>query len=101
MKMATPRFAYVAMSTELGPPQWFRDFESRQEERFSGVFKECRELFESLKFEVDTVKEDVVAFKQKFETLEAKIDDLENRSRRCNLVIFNLPEGWEASFPRL
>ena len=55
----------VAMSTE-GPPQWIRDFESRQEQRFSSVFKECRELFESLKFEVDTVKEDVVAFKQKF-----------------------------------
>ena len=86
----------VAMSTE-GPPQWFRDFESRQEERFSSVFKECRELFESLKFEVDTVKEDVVAFKQKFETLEAKVDDLENRSRRCNLVIYNLPEGWEGT----
>ena len=77
------------------PPQWFRDFESRQEVRFANIMKENKDVFEGFKMEVDNMKDEINSLKQQLELTEIKIDDLENRSRRNNIVIFNLPEGAE------
>lgn len=54
-------------------------------------------MFEGLRFDVDTLKEDVVNMKELMKKYEMKIDDLENRSRRNNIVVFNLPEGEEGA----
>lgn len=55
----------------------------------------------------DTVSRDSAdlnKIKKKLDVALEKIDDLENRSRRCNLRIIGLPEGEEGtnlvSFPR-
>ena len=79
----------------FGPPQWFQEFETRQEVRFANVLKECREVFEGFKLEMDNMKDEITMLKQKLDLTEVKLDDLENRSRRNNIVIFNLPEGTE------
>ena len=78
-----------------GPPQWFQEFETRQEVRFANVLKECREVFEGFKLEMDNMQDEITMLKQKLELADVKLDDLENRSRRNNIVIFNLPEGTE------
>lgn len=75
----------VEMSTA---PQWFRDFETRQEDRFDGLKMDMNSRFAE-------IGECIKSLKDKLKTAEQKIDDLENRSRRCNLVIFNLPEKKE------
>ena len=77
------------------PPQWFRDFESRQEVRFANIMKKCKDVFEGFKMEVDNMKDEINSLKQQLELTEIKIDDLENRSRRNIIVIFDLPEGTE------
>ena len=48
-----------------------------------------------VRWEIDNMKGEIDALKRKLELTEIKIDDLENRSRRYNIVIFNLPEGTE------
>jgi hypothetical protein len=84
---------------DTGPPRWFSEFEKRQDERFRKVFSDCKELFEGFKLEVDTrmngFETEVDFLKKKLDLAELKLDDLENRSRRCNLILFNLPEGEE------
>ncbi len=81
------------------PPQWFIEFEHRQDQRFNKVFDECKELFEGLKIEFEQrlseMTEKAKALDTRVKLAEQKLDDLENRSRRCNIVIFNLPEGEE------
>lgn len=76
-----------------GPPQWFRDFEARQAVRFDNI----KEIFEGFKMEMDNIKDEIKLLKEKIELADVKIDDLENRSRRNNIIIFNLPEGAEGS----
>uniref|UniRef100_A0A3B3HYL6 L1 transposable element RRM domain-containing protein n=1 Tax=Oryzias latipes TaxID=8090 RepID=A0A3B3HYL6_ORYLA len=43
----------------------------------------------------------LAGFKSQLETALAKIDDLENRSRRCNIRVVGLPEGSAGSNPVL
>jgi len=87
---------FTEMST---PPLWFREFEARQEERFTKVIRDNQELFDGLKMDMNSrlveIGESVNSLKDKLKAAEQKIDDLENRSRRCNLVIFNVPEKAE------
>ena len=54
-------------------------------------------MFEGLQMEVDNLKDDMKKLEEKMKDYELKIDELENRSRRNNLVIFNLAEGKEGS----
>ena len=75
-------------ATPAAAPLWFQHYERREEERFSEILrrldfheKACDERFASLERELSQALD--------------KIDDLENRSRRNNLVFFNLPEGEE------
>ena len=89
------------------PPEWFLDFFSQFESRFetrleSIICKQIGDLtlkvadqeerIKSIDFDLHDVKEDLKRLKEENENLVEKIDDLENRSRRSNLVIFGLPE---------
>ena len=61
---------------------------------------ELNEIKQSLEFtnnEVEKMKENlsVKADNARVATLEKKLDDLENRSKRNNIVIWNIPEGAE------
>jgi len=55
----------------------------------------CR--VEGLNQELETVKQTVekTADQAKMEQLEKKLDEMENRSKRNNIVIWNIPEGAE------
>ena len=72
---------------------------SDKDERFAKVYSDCKEMFDGLKLEFDNrfqaFDERTTSFESKLKLEEQKLDDLENRSRRCNLVIFNLPEQEE------
>ena len=52
---------------------------------------------EGLNQELETVKQTVEkkADQAKMEQLEKKLDEMENRSKRNNIVIWNIPEGAE------
>ena len=79
--------------SELLPPAWFAAFEKRLDQRFMT-------LHECVSAEVKEVKEScneaIEELRKKLETCMDKIDELENRSRRSNLVFFNVPEGVES-----
>ena len=84
------------------PPKWFKDFECRQNQRFEKVARDFRDVCDGLTMEIDNMKGKIDNMKGKIDALkrtleltEIKIDDLENRSRRNIIVIFNLPEGTE------
>ena len=72
-------------------PQWFVEFEHRQEARFA----ELLQAQQLLRFDVDNAIDDIGKLKTALEQANAKIDDLENRSRRNNVVIWGAPEGSE------
>ena len=70
------------------------------EERTKTLFKDVGEMKTSLDFvnrEVEDLKQslDGKADKSSVAKLMAKIDDLENRSKRNNVVFWNIPEGTE------
>ena len=89
------------------PPQWFTmffaDFEQRLEMRLEGaVTKRLDELtmelkaqfdkINSLEFEEANLKSELKTVREENKNLSQKIDDLENRSRRNNLVFYGIPE---------
>ena len=61
-------------------------FEERQEVRFENILKTCRDMFEGLQMEVDNLKDDMKKFGDNMKDYELKIVELENGSRRNNLV---------------
>ena len=81
--------------SEFEAPVWFKRFERRQEDRFKDIMEQTRAMYEGLQLEVDNLKDEVKDLTEKLKYCDIKIDDLENRSRRNNLIIFNLPEGTE------
>lgn len=100
--------AAVADLSMNKPPQWFvqffADFENRQEARIESLldkklgdltFKvaDHEEKIKCLSFEVDNMKDAVQALQIENGKLESKLDDLENRSRRNNLVVFGIQES--------
>ena len=80
---------------ESEAPVWFKHFEQRQDERFKDIMEQSKAMYEGLQLEVNNLKDEVKDLKEKLKYCDIKIDDLENRSRRNNLIIFNLPEGTE------
>ena len=48
---------------------------------------------------ITTLESAVRKFKKENEQLQLKVDDLDNRSRRCNIRITGLPEGAKANQP--
>ena len=78
-------------------PRWFREFEKRQDHRFNSLLKECRDAHETLRFDMNIMKDTVEKLQKQLTEASDKMDELENRNRRNNVVIFNLPEGAEGS----
>jgi len=89
------------------PPQWFisffAEFEERLEHRLDSLFvkrlddlttkvTEQDEKMRGLDFDIQGVHEELKKLKTENSNLINKLDDLENRGRRNNLVIFGLPE---------
>ena len=77
------------------PTRWFAAFESRLEARFDSLVRECSEVHAGMKLDIDNLKDEVQKLTAALKEADLKIDDLENRSRRNNLVLFNVPEGME------
>ena len=48
-----------------------------------------------MKLDIENLKDEVQKLTAALKEADLKIDDLENRSRRNNLVLFNVPEGME------
>ena len=75
------------------PPEWFVNYEQRLNQTLNHRFKavtdpleEIKEKFKAVDFEIDTLKNDVKSLQKENNDLKAKIDDIENCSRRSNLV---------------
>lgn len=68
------------------PPLWFQQYERRLNARLDGFTDSLRFHEQECNDKLDRMQRDLDAALQ-------KIDDLENRSRRNNLVFFNIPEN--------
>ena len=90
-----------SVDIEDSPPKWFVEFfaqfenrlESRIESMITRKIQEHEEKLKSHEFDILQAKEEITQLKQENEKLAQKIDDIENRSRRNNLVFFGLPEA--------
>lgn len=91
-----------------GPPQWFlsffQDFERRLDTRIQSLLddklgdlkekvREHEDKLENVDFEIKHLQDTMKNLKKENNELINKLDDLENRSRRKNLVIFGIPEA--------
>lgn len=81
------------------PPSWFVNFETRFEQRFNNLESlmmqrlfECEEKLKSIDVDIANIRSDFQKVQDVNKTLLDKIDDLENRSRRNNLVFYGVPE---------
>lgn len=81
-----------------GAPAWFVSFEQRLEQRFdrlevlSTTVKEQGEKIETCQMEIEELRSQVKNLVVENSAFAAKLDDLENRSRRMNLVFHGVPE---------
>ena len=93
-----------------GPPQWFSaffaDFEKRLDLRMQSLLDaklsslqnkvgEQGDRLKNVEFDTKDLHDKVKKLEKENEELINKLDDIENRSRRNNLVIFGIPEGKE------
>ena len=84
------------------PPSWFIDFEKRLDDRFEALraplvavqskLMEQDQKISALDFDVNRAFTDIENLRKENAALAEKLDELENRSRRNNLVIFGIPE---------
>ena len=79
----------------LEAPPWFRAFEARLESRFDILLAECREKHASMELDIANLKDEVGKLTIALRKSDEKVDELENRSRRNNIVLFNVPEHSE------
>ncbi|XP_072163992.1 uncharacterized protein [Diadema setosum] len=90
------------------PPVWFvtffKDFESRFDSRIEALLdkklkdislkvSDHEEKMNNIEFEVGALKDSVKQLEREKEILVNKLDDLENRGRRKNLVLFGIAES--------
>ncbi|XP_072168426.1 uncharacterized protein [Diadema setosum] len=90
------------------PPVWFvtffKDFESRFDSRIEALLdkklkdislkvSDHEEKMNNIEFEVGALKDSVKQLEKEKEILVNKLDDLENRGRRKNLVLFGIAES--------
>ena len=80
---------------KLQAPAWFRAFEARLESRFEVLLAECQEKHAGMELEIANLKDEVVRLSVALKKADEKVDDIENRSRRNNIVLFNVPEKSE------
>lgn len=74
-------------------PRWFKAYEARQIARFEQLTAQCADTHGVLQHNIDEVSAKVDSLSVALAKAEDRIDDLENRSRINNIVIYNLPEG--------
>lgn len=74
-------------------PRWFKAYEARQIARFEQLTAQCADTHGVLQHNIDEVSAKIDSMSAALAKAEDRIDDLENRSRRNNIVIYNLPEG--------
>ena len=83
------------------PPLWFKtymeDFKSNLDKLVSKKLKEQDEKIESIQFDMRSACVNIANFEMYTKSLESKTDDLENRSRRNNLVLYGVPESQSGS----
>ena len=79
-------------SPKSKPPDWFMDFEARQEARFEQRLTECRDQHATFRFEIDNMRDEIKSLSKALEDSNLKIDDLENRSRRNNIILWGCPQ---------
>ena len=78
-------------------PLWFAKFEQRFEELIRITRSEINDMKEGLEFIIETTKSSFDKVNDEVSQLWDKIDDLENRNRRNNLVLYNVPENSESN----
>ena len=78
------------------PPTWFLcffdDFETRMQELLSTKLKEHEEQIECVRFDLEQAKGKIKALEDNTQKLIDKLEDLENRSRRNNVILHGVPE---------
>jgi len=79
------------LTDDSTPPAWFARFETR----FDLLIKDIKDMQDGLNSHIESTEEKFKSVKDEVKSLWDKIDDLENRSRRNNLVLYNIPEKSE------
>ncbi|XP_071488643.1 uncharacterized protein [Diadema antillarum] len=106
-KQAVKRLSYSdAAAADEGdpPPRWFirfmKDFDNKWEERFSKRLDELTvkvlehdDTIVGVTHQLDVLEQEVKKLKKERNELVSKLDDLENRSRRNNLVFHGIAES--------
>ena len=83
--IVAPHSACTEMQEEA--PAWFRAYEARLIARFEQLSEHCTSTHGLLQHNIDEVSDKVNQLQIALSKAEDKIDDLENRSRRNNIVI--------------
>ncbi len=99
------RYSNEESSGEDESPRWFSLFEMRLDQRLNKLdevaekidgltlkVEEHDQKIEGLQFDLNTVNERMKTLKTENEQMLLKLDDLENRGRRINLIFYNVPE---------
>lgn len=100
MPAPSPRPGSASHSRAEAPPNWFVEFKARQlkQARFEMIIVQRSEAHAATDYVIKNLKDEVENIKKKPKFQDSKLDDLENRNRnsnRNNIVIFNVPEGFE------
>ena len=84
-------------------PIWFTNYEKRLDDKFNILFtqiSECNQKLklhddkiDSIEFKCESLKSELKLLHLENQKLVEKVDDLENRGRRKNLIIFGIAEG--------
>ena len=86
------------------PPSWFlrffEGFEKRLEEKITKKLdavcvkvKEHDDVISACTLQIESLEKEIKALKKEKSSFEIKLDDLENRSRRCNIVFHGIKEA--------
>ena len=90
----SPSASFASASGE-DAPVWFRHFEERFENIMKATRSEIKDIKDGLEFHIGATESKFQEVDSEVKKLWEKIDDLENRARRNNLVLYNIPEGTE------
>ena len=95
----------AASANEEAPPKWLSAFEQRMDRRLDSMrqdlFQVVGEVKEAFHFHEQICDQKFEKLEKELEKCQDKLDDLENRSRRNNLIFFNIPEGEEKASPNM